>query len=88
MDDLSKKLSSLCEGYTMNKAALKTFVTKADSISLRRKSSAEDFYLSACLKKIANLEPIDTRDEFGHERYHHFQVRRYYYYYYVYVYSL
>ena len=61
-------------GYTLNKAALKILVTKANSAYLKRKTSAEDLELSEILQKLTNLSPIDTSDELGQERYHHFQV--------------
>ena len=61
-------------GYTMNKAALKTLVTKANSKDLSKASSAEDLYLSRVLKRAAHLVPIDTCDEYNDPRYHHFNV--------------
>jgi hypothetical protein len=62
-------------GYTLNRAALKSFVTKTSHTLLMRKTSAEDLMMSTSLRKISHLEPYDTRDENGAQRYHHFSVR-------------
>lgn len=61
-------------GYTMNKAALKYLVTKSSSRYLARKTSAEDLMVSTILRHEANVPSIDTRDVYGQQRYHHFQV--------------
>ena len=61
-------------GYTLNKAALKALVTEAHHRFLRKKTSAEDVLVSQVLKRATNYVPLDTADEEGHQRYHHFKV--------------
>lgn len=61
-------------GYTLNKAALKALVTKTSRRHARTKSSAEDVFVSRSLKYTTRYVPIDTADENGHQRYHHFKV--------------
>lgn len=61
-------------GYTLNKAALKYLVVKTPSTYLRRKTSAEDVMVSSVLAKVAGVPVIDTRDEYGDQRYHHCEV--------------
>ena len=61
-------------GYTLNKAALKHLVTGSPAKDLRKKTSAEDVMISRLLGAIAYIDPIDTRDEYGDQRYHHLKV--------------
>ncbi len=61
-------------GYTLNKAALKYLVVKAPSGYLRKRTSAEDVMVSTILAKVAGVPVIDTRDEYGDQRYHHCEV--------------
>ena len=62
-------------GYLLNKAALKTLITKAlpSCVHKHRKSSAEDVYVSECLKAVGVWPFMTMDDEFGH-RFSHFTV--------------
>uniref|UniRef100_A0A7R9U3Q6 N-acetylgalactosaminide beta-1,3-galactosyltransferase n=1 Tax=Pinguiococcus pyrenoidosus TaxID=172671 RepID=A0A7R9U3Q6_9STRA len=67
-------------GYILSRASLKLLVDSLDDQRCfpHRKTATEDVQVALCLKNIAGLEPADTRDEQGRERFHPFAPHNHY----------
>mmetsp|Transcript_3605 Transcript_3605/g.10344 ORF Transcript_3605/g.10344 Transcript_3605/m.10344 type:complete len:464 (+) Transcript_3605:426-1817(+) len=67
-------------GYILSRATLQLLIDSLDDArcSPNRKTAMEDVMVAQCLKNVAGLEPFDTRDEKGRERFHPFAPANHY----------
>lgn len=59
-------------GYVLSQRTLRTLDEHLDDprCNPARRTSEEDVQVAMCLRKVADLHPLDTRDELGRERFH------------------
>jgi glycoprotein-N-acetylgalactosamine 3-beta-galactosyltransferase len=68
-------------GYTLSRPTLRKFFEiglEHDKCLPAGRRASEDVFISKCFRAVFGIRPVDTRDEQGRERFHHFSPASHY----------